>query len=92
MAIKRVQEVTEALYSVNVNVVLTGSKKMTPEQQDALMTVGKVRVLIVDASDDSNVLLDAEAEAREFSTGSVGYGVQERECRFAKEPETLGFG
>jgi hypothetical protein len=74
----------EAVFSINVNVILTGSKRMDPAQQEALMNVDTVRILIVDASDDSNVLLDAQAEAMEFKTGSVGYGVQVRDCKFSK--------
>ena len=44
----------------------------------------KVRVLIVDANDPENVLVDAEVPAREFSTGSVGYGLNLREAQFKK--------
>lgn len=78
------QEVKKAVFSVGLNVIMTGSKEMTHEQQDALMTVGKVRVLIVAADDPKNVLFDGQADAREFSTGSVGYSVQEKGLSFAK--------
>ena len=71
-------------FSVGLNVVLSGSKTMTAEQQEAAMPVAKVRVLIVDASNPKNVLLDTTAEAREFGTGSVGYGVQEKGLTFPK--------
>ena len=86
MAIRRSKEAApaEGVFNVTVNVVLTGSKRMDPAQQEALMNVDTVRILIVDASDESNVLLDAQAEAREFKTGSVGYGVQVRDCKFSK--------
>ena len=40
-------------------------------------TSGEIAVMIVDAS-------DAEAPAREFSTGSVGYGLSIRETQFKK--------
>ncbi len=74
----------QARFSVGVNVILNGSKKMSPEQQEALISVDKVRVLIVDAEDPENVLVDAEAPAREFSTGSVGYGLNLRDAQFKK--------
>lgn len=85
MVIRRSEKApAEAVFSINVNVVLTGSKRMDPAQQEALMDVDTVRILIVDASDESNVLLDTQAEAMEFKTGSVGYGVQVRDCKFSK--------
>ncbi len=74
----------KASFSVGLNIILTGSKKLSPQQQERLLTVGKVRVLIVDASDAENVLVDAEAPAREFSTGSVGYGLGIRKTQFKK--------
>ncbi len=76
--------VAKARFSVGVNVVLTGSKKLSPEQQEKLLSVNKVRILIVDAADPENVLVDAEAPAHEFSTGSVGYGLNIREAEFKK--------
>jgi hypothetical protein len=66
--------VAKAHFSVGINIILTGSKKLSPEQQEKLLTVDKVRVLIV----------DAEAPAREFSTGSVGYGLNIRQAEFKK--------
>ncbi len=75
---------TQARFSVGLNIILTGSKKMSPEQQESLMEVSKVKVLIVDAEDPDNVLVDAEAPAREFSTGSVGYGLNMRNAQFSK--------
>ena len=69
---------------MGINIILTGSKKLPPEQQEKLLTVDKVRVLIVDADDPENVLVDAEAPAREFSTGSVGYGLNIRQAEFRK--------
>jgi len=85
VAIIRGRGATEASFSVGLNVVLTGSKKMTTQEQEAAMQVEQVRVLIVDAADESNVLLDTVAPAREFSSGSVGYGVHERGLRFTKQ-------
>ncbi len=74
---------TEARFSVNLNVVLKGSKKMTPEQQEAGMDVTEVRVLIVDANDPSSVLVDEKCLAKEFNTGSVGYGLSLRDVQFS---------
>ncbi len=76
--------VAKARFSVGINIILTGSKKLSAEQQEKLLTVDKVRVLIVDADDPENVLVDAEAPAREFSTGSVGYGLNIRQAEFKK--------
>lgn len=76
--------VEKAKFTVGVNIVLTGSKKLTKEQQEALLTVEKVHVLIVDAANPENVLVDDTAPAREFTTGSVGYGLNIREAQFKK--------
>ena len=78
------QETKKAMFSVGLNVILTGSKEMSHDQQDALMAVENVRVLIVAADDPKNVLFDGKAAAREFSTGSVGYSVQEKGLSFSK--------
>ncbi len=74
----------KAQFSVGLNIILTGSKKMTPAEQEALISVNKVHVLIVDADDPENILVDEEAPAREFSTGSVGYGLNLRSAEFKK--------
>jgi hypothetical protein len=74
-----------AQFSVGVNVVLVGSKKLSPEEQEALLSVDRVRILIADASDPENILVDAEVSAREFSTGSVGYGLNLRGAHFKKQ-------
>ncbi|MBN2394431.1 MAG: hypothetical protein JXR84_27100 [Anaerolineae bacterium] len=71
-------------FSVGVNVILVGSKKMTAAQQEKALAVEKVHILIVDADDPENILVDEEAPAREFSTGSVGYGLNVRNATFAK--------
>ena len=71
-------------FRVGLNVTLDGSKKMTPVEQEAALTVEKVRVLIVDADDPTNVLLDTTANAKEFSTGSIGYGVNVANLAFPK--------
>ncbi|MBN1875688.1 MAG: hypothetical protein JXA33_15795 [Anaerolineae bacterium] len=81
---KEESNVQKPQFTVGVNIILTGSKKLNAEQQEALMTVNKVRVLIVDADDPENILVDEEALAREFSTGSVGYGLNIRSATFRK--------
>jgi hypothetical protein len=73
---------TKPQFSVGVNIILVGSKKMTAAQQEKALSVDKVRILIVDAADPENVLVDEEAPAREFSTGSVGYGLNVRNAEF----------
>ena len=70
-------------FSVGLNIILTGSKRMTQTEQDAALTVSAVRVLIVDATDNTNVLVDEIADAREFSTGSVGYGIHTKGAQFS---------
>jgi hypothetical protein len=62
--------------------ILTGSKKMSPQQQEELMQVSTVRVLIVDGENPGTVLVDEITPAKEFSTGSVGYGLNLRDCTF----------
>ena len=73
-----------AQFSVTLNVVLKGSKKLSPQEQEALMSVAQVRVLIVDAGDPDNVLVDQVVPAREFGTGSVGYGLTQGSAQFTK--------
>ena len=75
---------TKPQFSVGVNVILVGSKKMTAAQQEKALSVDKVRILVVDADDPENILVDEEAPAREFSTGSVGYGLNVRNAEFTK--------
>jgi hypothetical protein len=65
MPINRSQSPVTARFTVGLNIVLTGSKNMTDEEQDHLMTVEKVRVLIVGANDEPNILLDEPADWRE---------------------------
>lgn len=86
MPINRDQTPAVARFSVGLNIVLTGSKKMDDAEQDRLMAVDTVRVLIVDANDETNVLIDERAEAKLFSTGSVGYGLNVRSATFARAP------
>ena len=74
----------KAQFSIGLNIILTGSKKMTAAEQEKAISVEKVRVLIVDAADPENILVDEEAPAREFSTGSVGYGLNLRNAEFEK--------
>jgi hypothetical protein len=84
MPINRDKTPAKAKFTIGLNVVLTGSKNLTEAEQDRLMTVDKVRVLIVDATDETNVLLDDVAEAKLFSTGSVGYGLNIRNAEFTR--------
>jgi len=69
---------------VGVNIVLVGSKKMSSAEQEKALAVDKVRVLVVAVDDPENVLVDEEVPAREFSTGSVGYGLNIRSAEFKK--------
>ena len=71
-------------FFVGLNIILVDSKKMTAAEQEKALAVDKVRVLIVDADDPKNVLVDETTPAREFSTGSVGYGLNIRSATFEK--------
>lgn len=82
MPIDRNSTPTVARFSVGLNIILTGSKQLTVEQQDELLKVDSVRVLIVDAKNPDSVLVDEEAYAKLFNTGSVGYGVHRRDVAF----------
>ena len=75
---------TKPQFSVGVNVILIGSKKMSIAEQEKALAVEKVRILIVDAANPDNVLVDESVPAREFNTGSVGYGLNIRSAEFAK--------
>jgi hypothetical protein len=84
MPIIRNASATGAQFSVTLNVVLKGSKQMAPEQQEAMMPVGQAHVVIADADDPANVLVDEVVPAREFGTGSVGYGLSLRAVEFSR--------
>ena len=46
MAVVRKDEGTgKASFSVGLNIIPTGSKELSPQQQERLLTAGKVRVL-----------------------------------------------
>lgn len=72
----------EETYSIGLNVILSGSKKMEPEQVEALLSTGSVRVTIVDVENPDRILVDEVIEAKEFKTGSVGFGLHTRGLKF----------
>ena len=84
MAIKRqTAEPTTPTFRVGINITLTGSKRMTAEQQDELMKgLDGVRIIIVEPEANivinpgTKTLVDETVDAKEFKTGSVGYGLQ----------------
>jgi hypothetical protein len=75
MAVKR----TAAEFQIGLKIALKGSKGMTADERDALVTGKQVRVIVLDASADvvlsagANVLIDTVLDATAFKTGSVGY-------------------
>jgi len=73
-----------ANYSIGLNVVVAGSKKMGADVQDQVMEnePDAVRVLIVDANDSSKVLVDVIRPAEVFATGSIGYKFHSRGHKF----------
>lgn len=84
MSIKRGDTVSDKGFSASINLVLTGSKKMSHQEQTAAMPIQSVRILITDADDPNNVLLDSIAPAKEFTTQSVGYGLQQSGLQFKR--------
>lgn len=78
----------EPKFRVNLNITLNGSKKMTHDEQDDRMHELTVRVLVIGGEapalnlEGLDVLVDEHASAKEFSTGSVGYGLQLRAATF----------
>ena len=69
-------------YSVGLNIILGGSKQMEPEQIEVLLSTGSVKVTIVDAENTDRVLVDEVVEAKQFKTGSVGFGLHTRDLKF----------
>lgn len=91
MAIQRQTDAqpTAPTFRVGINITLTGSKKMTPEQQEALMEgLDGVRILIVHQDTDiilnpgTQKLVDVIALAKEFKTGSVGFSLHVADVEF----------
>jgi hypothetical protein len=92
MAIKRQTDRTNdtPTFQVGLNITLTGSKKMTPEQQDRLMEgLTGARVIIVHEDADviinpgASTLVDRILPAVEFSTGSVGFKLHDKGFEFS---------
>ena len=72
-------------YRINLNITLNGSKKMTAEEQEEAMQFETVRVRIYGGADETQfILVDQRVPAKAFSTGSVGYSVQERAAEFVE--------
>ena len=76
-------------FSVGLNVVVTGSKDLDQGEKEVLEMPAAVRVVIVDASDEGNVLVDEVVPAKLFKPGkdgrqSCGYGLQARDRRFGE--------
>ena len=72
-------------YRINLNITLNGSKKMTAEEQEEAMQFDDIRVHIYGGADETPfMLVDERAPAKAFSTGSVGYSLQERAAEFVE--------
>jgi len=74
----------EERYSIGINIVLSGSKKLTDAEKEALLSTEVVSVLLADARDEKRVLLQGTLHAKEFSTGNVGFGLNVRNTRFSE--------
>lgn len=75
----------QGTFSAQVNLVMTGSKKLeTREEKTAAFAdqPQQVRIRIVDAEDETKVLIDEIVEPSEFSTGSIGYTLRETGVSF----------
>jgi len=92
MAINRTNKPTEARFSISCNIVLTGSKKLTHEEQEALLTVNKIHILITDAEDENNILVAETADSCQFEPdkngkANVGYKLHTRDVRFSNDDQ-----
>lgn len=70
-------------YSVGLNIVLTGSKNLSQSDIEKLLSTGSVKVVIVDAENENRVLVDEVVEAKQFSTGSVRFGLNTKGAKFS---------
>jgi hypothetical protein len=68
--------------TVNCNLVVKGSKAMTPAEQEALDMPDEVRITI--SGPNGEGLLDEMVQACRFSTGSVGYKLNVRDQEFGE--------
>jgi len=92
MAIQRGgQQAQETVFSVGLNVILTGSKEMSQGQQDEAMEgLSSARIIIVDGganviiNPSAKVLVDEVVPAQEFKTGSVGFGLHTKGLKFER--------
>jgi hypothetical protein len=81
-------EVTEdrtgVRYSVNCNVVATGSKQWERSEAEENMEgqPEMVKITIADADDPDRVLVEESVPLQAFKTGSVGYKFQRRDVTF----------
>ena len=69
----KIQSTSSAELRVGLNITVNGSKRLTQAEQEALPLPEKVSILIVDAGNPANVLVDTVAGFTMFSSGNVGY-------------------
>ena len=72
---------------VGLNVTISGSKDMTRVEKEELEVPEVVRVLIVDANDPTNVLVDDEAPYTQFSSGNTGWMYHQKAQFHEVKPE-----
>jgi hypothetical protein len=81
MAIQRSASGSNVLvFTVGLNIVLNGSKEMSAQQQDAslIAAAGEDTEITVIIRSPRGVLVETTLPAKQFSTGSVGWGLQEK--------------
>jgi hypothetical protein len=68
------------VFTVGLNIVLNGSKEMSEAAQEAVLTdaasdTQRIEVII---RSSKGVLVETVLDPKQFSTGSVGWGLQEK--------------
>jgi hypothetical protein len=81
MAIQRdASKSSGPVFTVGLNIVLNGSKEMSEARQEASLTAvaGEDMGLTVIIKSAKGVLVETVLDPKQFSTGSVGWGLQEK--------------
>lgn len=82
--VEKMEEVeVKPQFRVNLNITLNGSKRMSAEQQDELLPFETLTVHIYHPEGGTMRTLVLESiDAKEFSTGSVGWSLQVKNAEF----------
>lgn len=71
---------SDPVFTIGLNIVLNGSKEMSEEQQEAALAAvaGGTQKIGVIIRSTKGVLVETSLDPKQFSTGSVGWGLQEK--------------